>query len=105
MASTTKGQTMNDEIHTDADIEARARRRVAMRTGFYTHALVFVLVNLGLFVMNTMTGGYRWSNWPLFGWGLGLAIHGLTTYLNLRGEGWKQRMLAQEIEHLKRNRP
>lgn len=89
----------------DRDLHARARRRVAMRTGLYTHALVFVLVNLGLYVLNGMTGGYRWSVWPLMGWGLGLAIHGLVTFLNLRGEGWKQRMLAQEIEHLKRSRP
>lgn len=89
----------------DRDLERRARRRVAMRTGFYTHALVFVLVNLGLFALNAMTGGYRWSVWPLFGWGLGLAIHGLVTYLNLRGEGWKQRMLTREMEYLKRSRP
>ena len=30
------------------DIESRARRRVGMKLGFYTHALVYVLVNLGL---------------------------------------------------------
>lgn len=96
---------MNDAIHADPALESRARRRVAMRMGFYTHALVFVLVNLGLFAMNAMTGGYRWSTWPLFGWGLGLAIHGLVVFLSLQGEGWRQRMLAQEIEHLKRNRP
>lgn len=89
----------------DRDLEMRARRRVAMRMGFYTHALVFVLVNLGLFAMNAVAGGYRWSTWPLLGWGLGLLIHGLVTFLNLRGEGWKQRMLAQEIAHLKRSRP
>lgn len=97
---------MNDTFSAeDRDLHDRARRRVAMRTGFYIHALVFVLVNLGLFLLNGMTGGYRWSVWPLFGWGIGLAIHGLVTFLNLRGEGWRQRMLAQEIEHLKRSRP
>lgn len=32
------------------DLEKAARRRVDMKIGFYTHALVFVLVNLGLFV-------------------------------------------------------
>jgi hypothetical protein len=89
----------------DTDLQTRARRRVAMRMGFYTHALVFVLVNLGLFALNAVTGGYRWSIWPSWGWGLGLAIHGVVTWLNLRGEGWRQRMLTREIEHLKRTRP
>lgn len=89
----------------DRDLYARARRRVAMRTGLYTHALVFVLVNLGLLALNGLTGGYRWSVWPALGWGVGLAIHAIVTLLNLQGEGWRQRMLAREIEHLKRSRP
>lgn len=87
---------------TDADIEARARRRVGTKTGWFVHALVFVLVNLGLFGLNSALGGYRWSVWPLGGWGLGLAIHGVVVFLSLQGEGWRDRMLAQEIERLKR---
>lgn len=88
----------------DTEIEARARRRVKTRTGFYVHALVFLLVNLGLFGLNTVLGGYRWSVWPAWGWALGLAIHGIVTFLSLQGEGWRDRMLAQEIERLKRTR-
>lgn len=83
------------------DIEARARRRVGIKTGFYVHALVYVLVNLGLLALNTTLGGTRWSVWPAWGWGLGLAIHGLVTVLSLQGEGWRDRMLAQEIERLR----
>ena len=95
---------MSHRFPTD-DIEARARRRVGRRMGFYTHALVFVIVNLGLVGLNTMLGGHRWSVWPLAGWGLGLAIHGVVTLLSLQGEGWRQRMLAGEIERLTRTRP
>jgi 2TM domain len=86
------------------DIETRARRRVGIKLGFYTHALVFVLVNLGMFAFNSVLGGYRWSVWPLWGWGLGLAIHGVVTLLSLQGEGMRERMLAQEIERLRRTR-
>jgi hypothetical protein len=85
------------------DIEARARRRVGMKIGWYTHALVFVLVNAGLFAINSVTGGYRWSVWPLAGWGLGLAIHGAVVFASLRGEGLRQRLLAREIENLERH--
>lgn len=85
------------------DIETRARRRVGMKIGWYTHALIFVLVNAGLYAINSITGGYRWNVWPLVGWGLGLAIHGVVVFASLRGEGLRKRMLAHEIEELKRN--
>ncbi len=84
-------------------IEARARRRVGMKMGFYIHALVFTLVNTGLYAFNSAIGGTRWSHFPLWGWGLGLAIHGIVTLISLQGEGLRSRMLAQEIERLRRN--
>ena len=90
---------------TPDDIETRARRRVGIKLGFYTHATVFVLVNLGLFALNTATGGARWSHFPLWGWGLGLAIHGIVTFISLRGEGVRERMLQNEIARLKRRQP
>lgn len=92
---------MNDATRPN-DIEARARRRVGMKMGFYMHALVYVLVNLGFLVINAVAGGPRWSIWPLAGWGLGLAVHGIVTFIKLNGEGLRDRMLADEIERLRR---
>ena len=83
-------------------IERRARRRVGLKIGFYVHALVFVLVNLGLYAMNSAIGGYRWSTFPLWGWGLGLAIHGIVVFTRLQGEGLRRRMIDQETERLRR---
>ena len=54
-------QTAHDDLH------ARARRRVGMKLGFYTHATVFVLVNLGLFAIQSVTGGLRGAHFPLWG--------------------------------------
>jgi hypothetical protein len=85
-----------------ADIEALARRRVGIKMGFYIHLTVYVLVNLGLFSISTLSGRGNWHVWPLLGWGLGLAIHGIVTFINLRGDGVRERMLANEIERLKR---
>jgi hypothetical protein len=73
--------------------------------GFYIHALVYVLVNTGLFALNNIEGGPRWHVFPLLGWGLGLAIHGLVTFISLNGGGLRERMLAHEIEVLKRREP
>lgn len=94
---------MNQPL-TEEQILRRAKRRVAMKMGFYTHALVFVLVNLGLFAMNSVIGGHRWHQWPLWGWGLGLAIHGIVTFLGLSGEGLRERMMADEVARLKSGR-
>ena len=83
-------------------LEARARRRVARKLGFCIHALVFVLVNLGLFAINAATGDPHWARFPLMGWGLGLAIHGLVTLTALQGGGLRRAMLEREIAQLRR---
>ncbi|HSI57445.1 MAG TPA: 2TM domain-containing protein [Ideonella sp.] len=87
---------------TDDELMQRAKRRVGMKLGFYTHALVFVLVNLGLFFINNLSGGYRWSFFPLWGWGLALTIHGVVTFIGLSGDGLRERMLADEVQRLRR---
>ena len=63
--------------------------------GFYIHLTVYVLVNLGLAAINLASGGKSWHLWPLAGWGLGLAIHGIVTFASLRGEGVRERMLER----------
>ena len=88
-------------LHSNDDIPTRARRRVGIKLSFYTHALVYVLVNLGLFAFNSLAGGQRWSHYSLLGWGLGLTIHGLVTFINLQGQGVRERMLNNEIERLR----
>lgn len=86
----------------DDELRRRAKRRVNQKMGFYIHLTVYVLVNLGLAAINLAGGGKSWHLWPLAGWGLGLAIHGIVTFASLRGEGVRERMLEQEIERLKR---
>ena len=93
-------------LDTEADIRRIARRRVARKMGFYIHALVFVLVNGGLYVINNMTnaydGGVRWHHFPLFGWGLGLAIHGIVTFVSLQGMDLREHMMEKEMQALRR---
>lgn len=84
----------------------RARKRVAMKFAFYIHAMVFVLVNGGLFFINQISGGGRWHQFPLWGWGLGLAIHGIVVLVLLEGDGVRERMLDAEVQALrKRDKP
>ncbi|MCM5678162.1 2TM domain-containing protein [Schlegelella sp. S2-27] len=87
---------------TDTALVHAARRRVWRKIGFLIHLLIFLLVNAGLWLINELHGGYRWSVWPLAGWGLGLGIHGLVTFLSLAGDGWVQRMVNEEAQRLRR---
>ncbi|HET7865169.1 MAG TPA: 2TM domain-containing protein [Burkholderiaceae bacterium] len=84
-------------------IEARALRRVRRRMGFYIHALVFVLVHLGAFVSYALTGH---PSRPMFiwGWAVGLTIHGIFTFVSLQSEGLRERMLREEIERMRRDK-
>jgi hypothetical protein len=96
--------------HTPPTLEQRARRRVALKASFYVHAIVFALVNSGLFLVSWIGGwGEAWGHGhrhglvlPLWGWGLGLTIHGIVVLLQLKGEGLTKRMMDREIEALKR---
>ena len=86
----------------DRDLRAQARRRVGRKMGFYVHATVYVLVNLGLWAVATVTGRGPWNVWPLAGWGIGLAVHGVVTFIGLRGDGLRERMIEAEVERLRR---
>ena len=86
---------------TDEQLSRQARKRVGMKVGFFIHLLLFVLVNAGLFLLNYSQGGARWHAWPLGGWGIGLAAHGIVTFIGLQGFGLRERMVSAEIERLK----
>jgi 2TM domain len=89
----------------EQELQRQARRRVNLKMGWYIHATVFVLVNLGLAALNLATGGHAWHLWPLAGWGLGLTIHGVVTWLGLQGDGLRRQMLQRELQHLQQRGP
>lgn len=92
---------MNSNL-TDEQLRRLAKKRVAMKTGFMVHLLVFCLVNGGLFLLNQLVGGGRWHQFPLLGWGLGLTIHGIVTFVSLQGVGLREQMIEREVEVLRR---
>ena len=78
----------------------RARKRVEALKGFYTHAAVYVLVNIGLFVINLLAGGSWWFFWPLIGWGIGLAVHALNVFGSgpMLGRDWEERKTREFVD-------
>ena len=89
----------------DEEIDRLARRRAAAKMGWYVHACVYLLVNLFLFAMSDYAFGQRrWSMFPVLGWGLGLALHGVSVFVLGTGSGLRERLVEKERERLRRDR-
>ena len=87
----------------EEEIERIARKRAGAKLGWYIHALVFVLVNLFLFGMSRYGFGQRpWSVYPLLGWGVGLALHGISVFMLGKGTPFRERLVQRERERLHR---
>jgi hypothetical protein len=80
----------------------RAHERVEAIKGFYVHAAVFVMVNLGLFTINALTAGNWWFFWPLIGWSIALGIHGVVLFVfegrGPLGKEWEERKTREMME-------
>ena len=89
----------------DDDLERLARERAGAKLGWYAHAAVYVVVNLFLFAVSVHGfGERRWSVFPVLGWGLGLALHGISVFVLGAGSGLRERMVQKERERLQRER-
>lgn len=79
-----------------------ARKHVKRIKGFYTHALVFVLVNVFIIFSNAIVDGKGFNDidnyYMAFFWGFGLLAHGLSVFGGelFLGRNWEERKI-QEI--------
>ena len=86
-------------------IEQLARRRAGAKLGWYAHAAAFTVVKVVICGMSSYGFGNRpWSVYPLLGWGLGLALHGISVFMLGTGSGLRERMVHKERERLLRDR-
>ncbi len=89
----------------DQDRYDRAKKRVELLRGFYVHAMVFVIVNIGLAAYNIATTPDRlWFILTVAGWGIGLVAHGAYVMGSGRflGAAWQERRIREEMEHEER---
>ena len=74
----------------------RARRKVEARLGFYVHLTAYVLVNGLLIAINLVTSSETlWFQWPLLGWGIGIAAHALAVFLPRGRRSFKERLIER----------
>jgi hypothetical protein len=86
------------------ELERMAQKRAGAKLGWYIHAIAYVLVNLFIFAISRYGFGSRpWSVYPLLGWGLGLALHGVSVFVLGSGGGLRDRLVQKERERLQRD--
>ncbi|NNC99639.1 MAG: Pr2TM family membrane protein [Gammaproteobacteria bacterium] len=80
--------------------EQMALEYVRELKGFYSHLAAYVLTIALLFIINYLTSpGYIWAVWPAFGWGIGIALHGISMFkeFNLFGADWEKRQVEKRL--------
>jgi hypothetical protein len=85
------------------EIDRLARKRAGAKMGWYAHACMYVLVNAFMFAASYY--GFRgrsWSMYPVLGWGLGLALHGVAVFVLGGGSGLREKLVERERERLRR---
>ena len=105
------GQDMTSATDTPlpdlSENEQKAMEYVRDIRSFYIHAIQYAVVIAGLAAVNLFTGpDYLWFLWAAFGWGVGLAVHGLSVFevVNLFGDGWEKRQVARRLARTRQDR-
>ena len=69
--------------------------------GFYSHLAVYILVITIMAATNLYMGTDNlWFIWPMLGWGLGVASHGLAVFeiLSVFGVDWEKRQIKKRMQ-------
>ncbi len=76
-------------------IERLALRRAKAKLGWFTHAAIYAIVNLGLIGLSA-ANGRTWAIYPLLGWGVGLLAHGVSVWMLPPGGALLGRLAERE---------
>ena len=90
----------------------RALKRVKKIKGFYTHLLVYLVINLLIVTINmqnlkTGESYFKLENFfTAFFWGIGLAAHGLSVFMPslIMGKDWEEKKIKELMEKEKNNK-
>ena len=103
---------MNDNNLTPDEIKyQQALKRVKRIKGFYSHLMVYVVINVMLLIVNykNSDAGEDFWRWQMFStaffWGIGLLAHGLSVFMPMMimGKDWEERKIKQLMEREKQN--
>ena len=76
----------------------KAQKKVEDLKGFYGNLSSYIVVNIGLLILNLVTSpSYLWFFYPLLGWGIGVAIHGMSVfnYMPFLNRDWEEKKIHE----------
>ncbi len=77
----------------DTQLRDHAIHRIRARQHFHVNLAFFLAMAVYfVFLWARSDAGYFWPIWPLVGWGVGLAFHGLHVY------GWDRQISEERID-------
>jgi hypothetical protein len=86
----------------DQDIKyQQAKERVSALRGLYIHLIVYIVINLLLFLINMIfSPATLWFIWPLLGWGIAIALHAFFVFGQSRvlGADWEEKKIQEIME-------
>ncbi|MBC8753848.1 2TM domain-containing protein [Kordia sp. YSTF-M3] len=85
----------------------KARKHVENLKEFYYNVLSYCLVIPFLVFINLRTSPeFHWFWFPMFGWGIGLAFHAMSVYIEdgRFGKNWEERKIREYMEQEERKR-
>lgn len=85
----------------------RAKKKVNEIRGFYWNLCSYVIViPFLIFVNYTTSWEFKWFWFPIFGWGTGLTIHGLSVLTNIKflGKDWEDKKIKEFLEREQQNK-
>jgi two-component system LytT family sensor kinase len=94
---TTKTTSMTTISNYESSAYDRAAKRVQELKGFYANLISYCLVIPFLIFVNLSTAPqYLWFWWPMLGWGIGLASHGLQVFGISRS--WEEKQIQKILD-------
>ena len=82
------------------ELYEHARNRVKTRKKFYSHVITWVVLSVFFILLNLATTDYFWAIFPILGWGIAVAFHGIQVFTN----EWEDVEIDREYERLRRKR-
>jgi len=98
---------METDYNTQESIYRKAQKKVEDIKGFYGNLTSYIVVNIGLAALNLITSpSHLWFLYPAIGWGIGVAIHGMTVfnYMPFLGNDWEEKKIRELMEKEKQDK-
>ena len=89
-----------DKIYAVSDEEKAVLEQVREIKGFYEHVVLFVCIGGAMLIFNLITDPANfWTKWPVFGWAIGVLVHGLNAFeaANLFGPKWEKQQVEKRL--------